>query len=269
MAAKQQKDKKELGKSFMERVLGKLPEEKRAAVADVLTSDELLELAGEGVLLKEDYSTLAQTAAQETAKANAHKASLDNWWEKNTGRLAALEAENARLKAGGGSGSGDPEPPKPAAAAVPANVVTKEDLQTALSQGLADVATLTTIASQHQLEFGEALDVRQLIAHAVQTGRPVANGGYDSFVQERRATKAEQARKRELAEAEERGAKKERERLAGERSGPPDSSSPEVLTAAFANSTLRGLNLKPEEKGKYGVDAAVAGLHRRRQERAG
>lgn len=269
--AKEPKDKKALGKGFVERMLERVPADKRDTLKEVLLADDILEYAGEGALAKEDYTTLAQSAAEAQRRYDTVKAKNDEWYAANTGRLATLEAENARLKAAGGGGGGtdEPAPSTSRQPALPANVVTKEELQSAIAQGLADVATLTTISAQHQLEFGEALDMRQLIAHAVQTGRQVANGGYDSFVQERRQVKAEQARKREIQEAEERGAKKERERLAGERSTPPDSSSPAVLSASFARGTLRGLSLPPEEKAKFGVDAAVAGLHRRRQEQAG
>jgi hypothetical protein len=270
--AKQTKDKKELGKSFLQRVLEKLPEQARASVGEALLSDDLAEFAGEAVLMKEDYSTLAQTAAETKRLADAHKTMLDDWWVKKQGENADLRAKVTQLEASGKrrpAADDDPEPePQPARPAPAADVVTKQDLQTALSQGLADVATLTTIAGQHQLEFGEPLDVHKLIAHAVQSGRPVANGGYDSFVAERRAVKSDQARKKEIEEAEARGAKKAREEFQRAQSGPPDATA--ALSASFAEGTLRGLNLKPEDRAKqFGTEAAVAGLFRRRQEKAG
>lgn len=262
------KDKKELGKSFMERVLDKLPADKREAFKADLLNDDLLEFAGEGVLAKEDYSTLAQQAAMETAGAKKHKENLDKWWEEKGPeyhRLKALETAGTIKPTEEPAPSGGTSKP----AELPADLVRQGDLQTALNRGLADVAALTTLAGRHMAEFGEPLDAQALIAHAIQTNRQVTNGGYDSYVQERRAAKAEQARKKEILEAEERGAKKAREEILRERSGPPDLVSPEALAASFGNGTLRGLNLKPEERAqKFGVDAAVAGLYRRRQEKA-
>lgn len=263
--AKESKDKKAIGKTFMERVLERLPAEKRGDVQSLLLADEVLDLAGEGVLAKEDYSVKIQEAQALKANADTHKRQLDDWWAKELPVRAELREKIAKLEGGrGGGGSDDPDPsPKPAPVTLPPDLIRKTDLDAAINQGLADVATLTTLAGRHQLEFGEALNVHELIAHAVQTGRPVANGGYDSYVGERRREREEQKRKKELQEAEERGAKKERERAAAERGGEFGAG---PLAPSFAEGTLRGLNLKPEEKDqKFGVDAAVRGMHQRRQ----
>lgn len=263
MAAKT-KDKKELGKSFLERVLAKLPEDKRAGVQDVLLGEEILEMAGESVLLKEDYSTLAQGAAAEAATWKAEKGRLDKWWGEKGEEYHRLKALEQAGTIGKARSDDEPAPaPTTSAPALPADLVRKNDLTDAGSRLYADLATLTTLAGKHQVEFGDALNAHELYAHCTQTGRSLADG-YESFVAERRGTKAEQARKREIQEAEERGAKKAREEFIRSQSAPPDAVS--AVTASFEHGTLRGLNLKPEEReAKYGVEAAVRGYHERKQ----
>jgi hypothetical protein len=258
----EKKPKRDTGKSYLERILEKLPAEKQTALKDVLLSDDIADLVGEGVLMKEEASRLVQEAEEEKNSSKRHYDEVTDWWEKKQARLAELHTENAELKrkVKGGGGDDDPETqPKPAPVALPPDLARKSDLAALEQQGAAYFNTMINLAGQHQVEFGVPLDVNKLVEHVRKVGVPVDRGGYDSFVSELRAEKQKKAV--EAREAQIR--KDEREKVLAEMSAPPlptdGGTSP-----SFAHGTLRGLGKSGEKE--FGVAAAVAGLNRRRAE---
>lgn len=252
--------KRETGKTYLERILAKLPADKQGALKEALLTDDIADLVGEGVLMKEEATRLVQEAEEEKNRSKSHYDQVNDWWLKKQEDVATLRAENAELKKkvkGGGEG-GDPDPePKPFE--LPADLVRKSDLQQLEQQGAAYFNVMINLAGRHQAEFGAPLDVDKLVEHSRKTGLPVDRGGYESFVSELRQAKEKKAQ--EAREAQIR--KEEREKVLAEMSGPPVPTDGGVAPS-FANGTLRGLG-KAKEK-EFGVAAAVAGFNRRRAE---
>lgn len=257
--------KRETGKTYLERILAKIPADKQGAVKDALLSDDIMDLVGEGVLMKEEASRLVQEAEEAKTTSKTHYDKVTEWWDEKQADIAKLRVENEELRKrvkGGGAGDDDPAPePKPKPVELPADLVRKADLQQLEAQGAAYFNVMINLAGRHQQEFGVPLDVDKLVEHARKTGLPVDRGGYESFVSELR-----QAKEKKAVEAREAQIRKEeREKVLAEMSGPPVPTDG-GLSPSFAQGTLRGLGKSGDGAKEFGVAAAVAGLNRRRAE---
>lgn len=179
----------ESGKTLLQAVLAKLPENLRAEAEKALSAPEAtdaLTLLGDSALARGDYSRKMdeirdlETKAQEQLAANqTDYEALQKWYGEKKAvidkypTLDAVDAELARR-------AGQPtltsrEETSPAAG------LTKEALEQYLAerdqardQGYANVlGVTTTLTARHLRDFNEVLDMNDLIAHATKHRMPL------------------------------------------------------------------------------------------------
>lgn len=254
--------KVERGKTYLQAVLAKVPEDKRAAVAALLDVEDAVELVGDGLLMKADHSRAMAEAQQEAEKAKGWHGELNKWWVEKQDEITKLKVENEKLKlgggtgggagAGGGGGEGGGAPIQTQAVDL-SGYVKKEDVATEINKRVAQaeasvvplVSVLSTITLKHFKDFDEVLDVNALIEHCNKTQTPIDKGGYESFAKEKIEAKALKAREAEIAAAEKRGEEKGRQAAAA---------TPYPM-ATSEPTTLSGLD--KSKQAEYGVAAAV------------
>lgn len=155
---------------FLAEVLGKVPEDKRAAAKALLEDpalDGVVDFIGDGTLRQSDYSTRMNELQTATQANDQFRASLDAWYAE---RQAAL-AEADRIKAAGGvvvPPVGTPAPAAPAAPVkLPDNVVTTDHFERTLDQvergAVSFFSQLNVISIRHLQQFGEVLDTDTLL----------------------------------------------------------------------------------------------------------
>lgn len=178
---------KESGQAFLESVLSRLPEDRRAAAAELVP--ELAEAIGEGVMMREDYS-------RHMDGIRAKHQEQSSWWEAN--REAALLGQKAK-EAGFVPGQ-----PPPAPAGTPTDFVRKDELEQDARAMVTLTALTPTLVIQHFKEFGEALDMTALMAdpRVSQIGLKAV---YDQSVAQKRADAAKAATDAEVARRVEEG----------------------------------------------------------------
>ena len=71
---------KDAAQKYLEELLAKVPEEKRAAAKEALGVDSVLEDLGEHVLRQDEFSRLAAEAAEAKAKADEKYAANTKWY---------------------------------------------------------------------------------------------------------------------------------------------------------------------------------------------
>lgn len=239
----------ETGKTLLDSVLAKLPENLRDAAKTAFAApeaaDALTELGARG-LAQSDYSRQMDDIRrkdQELADAQAeiarvHKEQTD-WYAANK---PALDEYN-RIKAGG------TPPAAPVPPAAPAGI-SKEDLDKVLGdrdRSYAQVLGITsTMTAQHYKDFGEVLNVADLIAFAEKNRLPLADAYAQKF--------AEPIKARNDKLESERIEKLVAERLATERA--QHAGQPFPLRNADP-SVLDNLT-KESDKSQYSADAAAA-----------
>lgn len=184
--------KAELGKTFLEEVLGKLPDALRSQASTILSSPEAqaaLEHAGSRVSpIDEDRTRLNElrtTLETKEQRLTDWHTRLDGWkTTKETEFTTREEALRVRENGGGGNHAGDPPPtnnqPKPG------DSMTKQEVATLVGeilapreagyvQYVADAARFSTFHLQH---FKETLDVAALVRHP-QIGELGIKGVYE------------------------------------------------------------------------------------------
>lgn len=262
-----QVDRKAAGKVLAEKIAAKLPEAQRAGFLAIVAEEAALAELGDSALRQEDYSRLAAEAQGEGERAKQWKKQLDEWHEgkrEDLNKLTKALEENEELKrkvaAGGSGGEGGDPTPAPAAPAFDEKAF-NEKVMGQVNQTIAAatgsvvplLALMTTLAGKHSLEFGEPLDGGALIEHCTKTNLPIDKGGYEDFVREKRAEKEVARVDKLVKDAEERG------RLAGLQAGggttpyPVGGQEPSTVSALFATD---------EQKGQFGVKAAVESYRR-------
>ncbi len=194
------------GKSLLDLVLAKLPENLRTEVAQKLGAPEATDaitLLGDSALARSDYSTrMDEITAKEKAIAEDYDR-LNTWFTENKAQLdkaAALEKEVATLK-GGKPPVADPTP-TPA----PSTGMTKEDLEKLLQardESYAGVLALsTTLATKHLRDFNEVLDMNELVSFATSKQVSLADAYKVKFADKiaAKAKEQEDARINQLVE---------------------------------------------------------------------
>ncbi len=140
-------DRLTVGKAFLADLLARVPEEHRASVeAGLVASEEAVALLGDGTMRQSEFSRelnrLQEVERQQTA-----------WYATNK---AALEAATR--------GGADPGTPAPTPAP---DLVSRAEMQKTLDQREEGVATYmaatTGLVMKHYKEFGETLDVTELL----------------------------------------------------------------------------------------------------------
>lgn len=224
-------------KTFLAEVFQKIPEDKRAGVADVLQAPEVLEMVGQNLLRQQEFSRFMDAGRSqlesERQQVVAQKAALDDWWGQNSAavsRAVALEKEvedlRRRMSGSGSAGVtdddeflGTPEPkPRPASTPAPkdqsmpdqSRFVTRDALSALAQEAELNQLKLTTmitrIGLQHSAEFQEVLDVDDLVQYAQDSKLPLPLA-YDQYVKERREAKAQAAVEERIRQAREEGEK--------------------------------------------------------------
>lgn len=259
------KDKKEVGKSIFDKAMAKLPKEKQEAL-QALLSDELYETVGEHGLMREDYSRLADEAKAAAAQAQGVYDANLNWRQEMGAEIAkGKEAVSTldRMKAAGlklEDGGGNPAP-APAPASVTAGL-TQADLDKALkgteSQGLQVMTLLADLAISHYDEFKEKIKTSDIVVAAQKSGSDLQTA-YNTLVAERRVERQKKDLEKQLADAEKRGAEKER---AKQSAAPYPIGS---MDAGGVPTTLAGLTKDSAKRAEFGVDAAVKRLNEGRR----
>lgn len=206
----------EAGKSFLEQVLAKVPEDKRAGLqtsaAAILADETLLTGIGEGVLLRSDYS-------REMNRLQDIETKQTEWWNANQ---AVLEkARKAGITPTSTEPALDPDDPskKPVAG------VTLDDVNKLMDQREAGVVpfvgAVATLAIKHYQTFGEVLDTDAILRDATKRNIPL-EAAYQTAHGERIKTKAAEA---ENARIDGIVATRLAEARRNERSRPPDTMS--------------------------------------------
>jgi hypothetical protein len=126
--------------------------------------------------------------------------------------------------------------------------VSEEKLQELAKQAVAYNNAVTRLAMQHYKEFGEILNLDDVVKTSADNGNININLAYDKFVQPKR-DEANQQKVKELIEKAREEGKKEAE--ANFR--PPTLEAP----MGVQNPALDALMQKPEERSEYGQMAAV------------
>lgn len=184
------------GQTFMQAVLAKLPEAKRAQAAAIFTGedvDPVIETLGEGAMLRGDYSKAHNELGTREAEIQTHWTRLNTWYAGKKGDLEKADALQAKINeleaagAGAGDGTGDGGPPagdgKPNGNAPPmtkdallktlgldpTQMVTREQLAQAINTTergmLAFYNEADPLAVEHFKTFGEVLDTSSVFGH--------------------------------------------------------------------------------------------------------
>lgn len=258
MAKKSAKDE---GAKFIEGILAKIPEDKRAAAKEALMGEAIVEEVGSHVLRQSDYDRMAD----ETAKAKALFEQKYNenlkWYEQKAGALQetdALRAKIAELEKTRAAGTSD-DGENPVEAALKKidlkQYVTRTDAEKAMAEALARrdlqyvdfTTTMTELATEHLLNFKEKLDTKALfkLASEKQLTLPAAYAELSADKREAKQAAEAKAREEELE-------KRIREKVMLENSGRGPYPTPDN-NSGYAGDTLAGLK---EGKTDY-VAAAV------------
>lgn len=266
-----------LGEHY-EAVLAAMPEEQREAMVDAigagtLRQDESSRLADEAVAKSKAADERQAAADAKLEETKAWHGQINTWWVTEQENIKKSRDEVARMRAasGGDNDNDDDDTDRKTTPAAPVTVpegyVKKEEMDQALvnvqagiaRQGVTLVGALQDQQEAHRAEFGEPLNMRELIAHCEKVNRPIDQGGYDSFVAELRKTKGETDKEKLVEDAEKRGEERAYERLKSENLPYPVGGAP-----AFGGS-LRNLGIEKGKRENVGVDAAVRGLMENRR----
>lgn len=244
------KDKKEYGKSYIEKLLSHVSEDKRQAVLDALSDEKIYEVAGEDVLKQEDYSYQMNALQAKEQETQSYKSQLESWYATNKEALDAYMA--AKDNPAG-------EAPKIDLSKYIDRNTFQAELDRRLNAFGQDALRFGTLiphlAVKHFKEYGEVLDVDALVQHSRSTGLPIDKGGYEDYTKDKTQAKQAADIERRIKEAREAG---RQEALKDANIPyPVGSDEPGTLDALFNGKT----------DGKYGVNAAIDFL--REQQRNG
>jgi hypothetical protein len=203
-------DPKQAGRAFVAEILSRIPAEARADVQKHLEADGVLEYAGNGVLMKGDYSRNMNTL-------RGNQQAIDEWYQKHQpllelGAKAQLAAQ--RRPAPAPDPLDDPdfddEPRRPRAPAIDTSQFidrneAAQGIQRLEQNAMTYAEMQTRISMNHYKEFGgEVLDPRQLREHAEATGLRL-DLAYNDMVAERREAARKLDLEAQLAKAREEG----------------------------------------------------------------
>lgn len=252
------------GREFLSSVLAKLPEEKRAQ-AEALFADaqDALVVMGTGALAQPEINRRLDDIRTQEAKLKEEQAVLQSDWEKLNNwytprkplldKYGSLEQVEAAINAARGT-STDPNLSRVTNQEPNAVGLTKEDLAKILEdrdRGYASVlAVTTTMASKHFADFGEVLDVNDLINQA-DKNRQSLEQAYQVKFGERLKEKAQKVEAERIQKlVDERWAEEQKKRQ--DQPFPLKGSNPSVLDVIESKGDPRN----------FTVDSAVAEYER-------
>lgn len=255
------RDPKVVAKSYIDRLLSKIPEGERAAVAAHLGKDEVLDEFGKPLVEVENavewVNAESAKVAADKKNTETYRDSLNNWFIENADTLQKGSAAIEKLEKGGvqlqdrADGIQTPQAPDLS------KFMTREEA----SKGLADLlaqkdqwngyvmAKVPALVIEHYDRYHEKLDPQALFAHAGKMRTNDLDLAYLDLTKEKRATAEKAAEDKRIATAVD---EQVREKMAKMRMPYP---SPEGVEPS---PILEGWKGKPGEKNpEYGVDAAV------------
>jgi len=212
-------------------VLAAVPEAERGKV-----EARLIELE-EGGLRQADYSKLSAEAQKAKQQFDALYAQNMDWFETRKADLAELDTLRQKVAAG----DPNPHPPNPTPTTIPADAITKKQLEDHLATmergAVGFIAESNVLALKHYKDFGEVLNITELLAdpRVQQIG---LQGVYQAKFAEQIKTKADAAQAARDEALRKEGADKARAELAASRHPYPvvgnEPSSLDALEAAQA-----------------------------------
>jgi hypothetical protein len=255
---------------------GKLTDEQLESLKSALTP-ESVDYIGSSVLRQEDYSRLAAQVKQKEREVADFQASLSEWKGNAESEFLAMqrakataEAEIARLKTLAAAyevpedelRKGTPTVEDPNKNAQPAQDMSEfmktKDAQQAMIDALKVQNKLISIASKHQVLFGNPLDDEALVDRAIQSGRTIDQEWEETYkVADKRAeiTAAAQAAHDQRIREEERAKVLSELKLPEARPGAPTSPVSDMFKSSIdtANDHVSGLQaaLEAYGTGKY------------------
>lgn len=253
----------ESGKSLLQAVLAKLPENLRAGAEQALNAPEAadaLTLLGDSALARSDYSKAMDairdketTLKEQEATLLSDHAALTDWYAPRKAlvdKYSSLEAVEAAIAAAKGSPNPNPNP-NPS----PTSGLSKEDVEKILMErdrGYANVLALgVEVGAKHLHTFGEPPDMRGIIDLATKKGLSMEDAYREKY--------GDKLREREKAEYDAGVEKRVQERLAEERK--KDATQPYPLRNREP-SVLDVLSQPDFKSSDFSVDAAVAEYER-------
>lgn len=144
--------------AFLAGILAHVPEGDRGKAEAALVTLE------EGGLRQADYSKQSAEAQAAKQKFDDLYAKNSDWYTQRQKDLQELDTLRAQVASGGGGGTGTEQPP----AKLPEDVITKkmlaETLDTTERGAVAFIAEANALTMRHFKEFGEILNVSDLLA---------------------------------------------------------------------------------------------------------
>jgi hypothetical protein len=258
------------GKEFLAGVLAKLPTEKRAQAEAIFHGtdvEEALVVIGTGALGQAEINRRFDELKAKETELDQTKAELDElttknreWWEEHNAAIKdymKIKPEYDKLSKGNGNPNPNPNPDPPKAG------MTKEELDNYLGERergqVAVLGLATTLTAKHQQMFGEAPDMNQVMATAVQK-RITLQDAYDSVYGVRVQEHNKKLEDKRIEDEVQKRLSEERKKQPVLQPFPLRDASPSPLDA------LTATDRKP---GDYTVDSAAAEYDRLQQARNG
>lgn len=234
-------------------VFGQLPEELRTQVTAALDAPEAAPVVAEltnGFKRQSDYSRAMDEARAERERAQALYESNQRWYEQNAAALAAVR-------------DGKPAPTvTPQSTAAPPQTFTREEVEAMVASKLdafgADALGVVTatndLAFRHYQEFGERLNMQELVVEAGKA-RLSLQQAYDQKYHDRYVEKAQKAAAAERAQLIAETEARVRAEAAA---------SPYPVRPSMGPDTLSGLSVDASKANDFTVAAAAAEYEARR-----
>ena len=237
----------EYGKSFMDQVYAKLPEDQRAAVKAVFDNPaaaEALVVIGAGALAQTDINKQYDAIKVQTDQLTADYTKLNEWYTTKQADLTELD----EFRTGKKAPTNAPPAPTPAPSFDASRFVDRDEFAKVMrGEQMAAAGFLAlqqTIGLQHLQKFGEVIDTRDLLTDA-KLGQAKADGStyglLDAYQTKYHTQLAEYATKQETARIEKLVA----DRLAEERRTNPNTGVPLKVPTG---SPLDALDAVPDPK---------------------
>ncbi len=256
----------EEGQSFLEGILAKIPEDKRATAQEILTP--LTEDFGNGVIRQDTFSRRMNEVSELEQSTKSYKDTLDSWYAKNVEAVeVGAKILSGEMKAVPASADPDDAGTPPLPTAVLKEFVKKSEVEkmidAARTTAFQEVGSITTalqgLGYQFQRDFKEPppSDFSSKIWQTAAQKQISLDAAYNELTQERREelNKAQLAADRKKMEEEVRAKIQEELNKSG-RLPYPLSNAAEVAT------TLTALNKKGNTSPEYGVQAALDEYYR-------
>jgi hypothetical protein len=210
--------RRESGKTYLDEVLAKIPDEaKRKEAAAILSPVEaVLDTLGDGYLRQEDHTKGRNELAEAQKLVEAERARLTGWLKDQEAYLKEyneIKPKYDEFVAKGGNGNGDDDEHR---ATIPAEVMKKLERLDELEKGLKErldgleangvglMVEFHKLDRQHREEFNAPLDFDDLLKYAKEKGTNVRAAYMERFA-EARATAAKTKYDDAIKLAEQRG----------------------------------------------------------------